>query len=148
MNEPAAPYATGANTSPAPVVALTLPYPPSVNHAWRRVGNKTVLSLDARLYRKAVAFEMWKLRLPGQRLDPKKITLPLKNRLALSLAYIPPNHLRRDLDNGLKAVLDALTHAGLWRDDSQVDELHAFRATPDPKEPRLIVVVSVLESRP
>ena len=35
---------------------------------------------------------------------------------------------RRDLDNLLKGLLDALTHAGLWLDDSQVADLRIRRA--------------------
>lgn len=35
-----------------------------------------------------------------------------------------PDNRRRDLDNfGGKALLDALTHAGVWLDDSQVRRL-------------------------
>jgi len=35
----------------------------------------------------------------------------------------PPDRRRRDLDNLLKSVLDALEHAGLYADDSQIDLL-------------------------
>ncbi|NBW22487.1 MAG: RusA family crossover junction endodeoxyribonuclease, partial [Caulobacteraceae bacterium] len=30
----------------------------------------------------------------------------------------PPDRRKRDLDNILKSLLDALTHAGVWEDDS------------------------------
>jgi crossover junction endodeoxyribonuclease RusA len=39
-----------------------------------------------------------------------------------------PDRRRRDLDNIQKAILDALTHAGVWEDDSQVDDIRVFRA--------------------
>jgi len=35
----------------------------------------------------------------------------------------PPDRRRRDLDNIQKPVLDALEHAGVYEDDSQVDLL-------------------------
>jgi crossover junction endodeoxyribonuclease RusA len=35
----------------------------------------------------------------------------------------PPDHRRRDLDNIQKPVLDALEHAGVYEDDSQIDLL-------------------------
>ena len=34
---------------------------------------------------------------------------------------------RPDLDNLLKAVLDALTNLGVWRDDSQIAGVHCFK---------------------
>jgi len=37
----------------------------------------------------------------------------------------PPDLRRRDLDNCFKALFDALTHAGIWQDDSQVKQLSA-----------------------
>ena len=43
--------------------AATLPYPPSVNSIWRRVGNKTLLSAEGREYHErvesAVALLIW-----------------------------------------------------------------------------------------
>ncbi|WP_140394409.1 RusA family crossover junction endodeoxyribonuclease, partial [Escherichia coli] len=38
-----------------------------------------------------------------------------------------PDKRRRDLDNILKAPLDALTHAGLLIDDEQFDEINIVR---------------------
>jgi crossover junction endodeoxyribonuclease RusA len=35
----------------------------------------------------------------------------------------PPDRRRRDLDNIQKPVLDALQHAGVYEDDSQIDLL-------------------------
>ncbi len=36
------------------MVELTLPYPPSVNHYWRRVGSKTLVSRAGRRFREDV----------------------------------------------------------------------------------------------
>ncbi len=41
------------------------------------------------------------------------------------LVLYPPNRARRDLDNCFKALFDALTHAGIWQDNSQVKQLSA-----------------------
>lgn len=51
----------------------------------------------------------------------------LRGRLAVEILALPPDRRRRDLDNALKAALDALTHAGVWEDDSQIDELTIIR---------------------
>jgi len=40
--------------------------------------------------------------------------------LAIRIDIAPPDERRRDCDNVQKAVLDALQHAGLFWDDSQV----------------------------
>jgi crossover junction endodeoxyribonuclease RusA len=39
----------------------------------------------------------------------------------------PPTRAKRDLDNYLKALFDSLTHAEVWVDDSQIDELTVRR---------------------
>ncbi|WP_159137369.1 RusA family crossover junction endodeoxyribonuclease, partial [Citrobacter braakii] len=35
----------------------------------------------------------------------------------------PPDARRRDIDNYNKALFDALTHAGIWEDDSQIKRM-------------------------
>lgn len=53
---------------------------------------------------------------------------PMHGRLRVTIDAFPPDRRRRDVDNLAKAALDALTHAGVWGDDSQVDELLVRRA--------------------
>ncbi len=38
-----------------------------------------------------------------------------------------PNKTPRDIDNHAKAILDSMTHAGVWVDDEQVDILILVR---------------------
>lgn len=101
---------------------LTLPYPPSVNTIWRRVGARTLLSADGRAYREAVAQAVM---LAGIRRG-----YTADKRLEVTLLACPPDRRRRDLDNLPKALFDALTHAGVWADDSQVDALTIRRMDP------------------
>ncbi len=91
---------------------LELPYPPSVNHLWRRCGGRTVLSRQGREYRRDVRLTILRLRLQ-----------PIEGPLAVSIDVFPPDRRRRDLDNTLKCLLDALEYGGIYRDDSQIDYL-------------------------
>ncbi|EES6198012.1 RusA family crossover junction endodeoxyribonuclease, partial [Escherichia coli] len=63
-----------------------------------------------------------------------RLKLSLSGRLAIKIIAEPPDKRRRDLDNILKAPLDALTHAlthaGLLMDDEQFDEINIVRAQP------------------
>lgn len=98
------------------MVVLVLPYPPTANTIWRRVGGMTLLSAKARAYRASVASA-----LTGQG------AAPMTGRLSVRIEVHAPDRRARDLDNIPKAALDALTHAGMWRDDSQIDDLRITR---------------------
>jgi crossover junction endodeoxyribonuclease RusA len=95
-------------------MTLTLPWPPSVNHYWRNIAGRTLISRQGRDYRAQV----------------EKLAAGLAithGRLAISIQACPPDKRRRDLDNLLKAPLDAMAHAGLYADDSQIDQLAVHR---------------------
>ena len=48
--------------------------------------------------------------------------------IAVEIEAFMPDRRKRDLDNILKALLDALTHAGVWADDSQIVDLRIRKA--------------------
>jgi len=50
--------------------------------------------------------------------------------LQVLLYIFPPDKRIRDLDNILKSSLDALTHAFVWKDDSQISKLTIQRFPP------------------
>lgn len=89
-----------------------LPYPPSVNRAWRMVNGRMLISREGRLYRRRV-----RAILAAQGVHP------LPGRLALLVNVRPPDRRRRDLDNVQKGLLDAMEAGGAYEDDSQVDLL-------------------------
>ena len=115
-------------------LTLTLPVPPSSNHIWRRVGNMTLLSAEARRYRKAV-----KAQVIGELMLRR--WQPLAGRLAVKLALYPKTAVIRDLDNVFKLVGDSLTASGVWLDDSQIDCLMIERFPPDKTNPRIVVEI-------
>lgn len=98
---------------------LELPWPPSMNHYWRNVAGKVLISAEGRAYRKTIidmAYAQNWVHWFGQH-----------DRLSVRINVSPPDRRRRDLDNMLKPMLDALTHACIWKDDSQIDDLRIIR---------------------
>ncbi|ENG1126313.1 RusA family crossover junction endodeoxyribonuclease [Salmonella enterica subsp. enterica serovar Newport] len=99
---------------------LTLPFPPSVNTYWRSPNKGPLkgchlVSARGRKYQSdACAAVIEQLR----RL-PKPSTAPA----SVEIILYPPDNRIRDLDNYNKALFDALTHAGVWEDDSQVKRM-------------------------
>lgn len=114
---------------------LTLPYPPSVNHYWRHVSMRVLISKQGRDYRTAVRAAVLG---QGWKADP------LSGRLKLSMLAWMPDRRRRDLDNLQKSALDAMQEAGVYADDSQIDKLSIERAGMDRENPRLEVELSEL----
>ena len=95
---------------------FVLPYPPSINHYWRSIGNGRVLiSKEGREYRSTVCSLLFG-------------SARLRGRLAISILATMPDKRKRDLDNIAKALLDALGHAGVYDDDSQIDDLRIVRS--------------------
>lgn len=100
------------------MIELTLPWPPSVNRYWRTFQGRMIISAEGRSYRKAVADQVLIQR--GAKHYEGKMRVEIQ-------AWRPDNR-RRDLDNLLKAVLDACTHAGVWVDDSNIVDLRIYWA--------------------
>lgn len=103
------------------MVALSLPWPPTVNTYYRHIVMKgvprTLISADGRAYRAEVAARVLIARAAKR----------LNTRLSLRIEAFPPDRRARDLDNILKGLLDALTQAGVIEDDSLFDEIHLKR---------------------
>lgn len=97
-------------------IQLLLPWPPSVNRYWLARGNTRFISKAGRAFREAVESECAEMGIK-----------PLEGRLAVHIALFPPDRRVRDIDNILKALLDACEHAGCYASDSQIDELHVVR---------------------
>ena len=93
---------------------IMLPYPPTVNHYWRMAGRRMIVSDAGKAYRLSVMLLANFHRLRGAFGSA---------RVAVHLEITMPDRKRRDLDNLPKALLDALTAAGIWDDDQQVDWL-------------------------
>ena len=97
---------------------ITLPWPPSVNAYWRTFQGRMIISAKGRDYREAVCLLV---RMQG-------VDAGFKGKLVVEIEAYQPDKRRRDLDNLLKAPLDALTHAGVYKDDSQISDLRIYWA--------------------
>jgi crossover junction endodeoxyribonuclease RusA len=96
---------------------IELPFPPSVNGYFATVRGRQILSKKGRDYQKAV---MMAVLIAGR---PQTFA----GRLAVDVLLMPPDLRRRDVDNPIKALLDSLTKASVYHDDSQVDDLRVRR---------------------
>lgn len=106
-----------------PEVVLTLPWPPSVNRYWRQLNGRAILSADGRAYKQEVAACC--IFVGAQKFE---------GPVAVDILAVRPDKRRRDLDNLLKAALDAMT-PWVWADDSQVVDLR-IRWAPEADMPK------------
>ena len=97
------------------MIALELPWPPTINHYYRNTKAGIFLGKSGRLYR-AEVLQVVKYE--------AKITKPLESELEMAVKLFPPNRRSFDLDNRLKALLDAMEHAGVYCNDRQIRKLY------------------------
>jgi crossover junction endodeoxyribonuclease RusA len=100
-----------------PTVKLTLPYPPSVNNYWHASGKRRYISPAGKKFTEEV-FAVVKQ-------SGYKSFGEIK--LAISVMIHPRSKRKFDLDNTLKAILDALMKAGMYDDDSQFEFIEIAR---------------------
>ena len=101
-----------------PDFEFNLPYPPTVNHYHQPVrqgrGVRIIKGAKARAYQADAVAAITAAGLDAEGIDgPVRITITLN----------PPTLARYDVDGRPKGVLDALTAAGFWLDDSQVQSM-------------------------
>jgi crossover junction endodeoxyribonuclease RusA len=114
---------------------LTLPWPPSVNHYWMAHGNRRYISKRGYQYREDVLAAC--LEAYGG------AVLPIEKQIKVTIEAHPPDNRCRDLDNLLKAPLDALAKASVYASDYQIADLRIIRRTKT-EGGVLIVTVEVL----
>ena len=113
-------------TDSIPIFEVALPWPPTVNLYWRhKVAGRLAtvyVSAEGMAYRKAVndlVLEAAMVQRYVKQAGPLRIVIEA----------FPPDRRKRDLDNILKSLLDSLTHARVWEDDSQIEDLRIYKAT-------------------
>lgn len=120
---------------------LELPFPPSLRQYYRSAviagSVRVYMSAEGKEYRKDIAFQCLSLK--------RLFDWPHTGRLGVEVALMRKDKRKYDLDNHLKALLDALQHAGVFLDDSQIDDL---RVTRGPKMVNGMCVVYIKEVEP
>jgi len=91
---------------------IVLPYPPSVNRTLRTVAGRPILSAPYRAWRTEAAEAI-----------ARQTVEPVEGRYRLTIWATAPDKRRRDLDNLIKPVSDALVRAGVVQDDSLMRDL-------------------------
>lgn len=109
-----------------------LPWAPSVNSYLQpmRNGRGKYITAKGKQFRAAVC------RIEG-------LPQNLQGRLAVTIWACPPDRRSRDLDNHLKSLLDAMEHAGVYENDSQIDSLSIHRVGVE-QDGRMIVRIEEL----
>lgn len=102
-----------------PTYVLKLPWPPSINHYYGTTRNgQRFIAKKGQEFRRIVIDACKEI--------PDNFET-LNDRLQVWIECFPPDRRRRDLDNLKKALLDALTHAGVYTDDCLIDDVRAVR---------------------
>ncbi len=71
---------------------------------------------------------------------------PMRGRIAVRVRFFAHSRGRWDIDNRFKVLFDAMTEAGVWSDDSQVDKLESeVIIVPTKAASRTVVTVSEIE---
>ena len=99
------------------MLVLNLPLPPTVNHYLKSSGFRRYLSKAAIEFREQVSDYIAEYNVP------KLGTARLEMQVTLFFA----TKRRQDIDNRIKALWDALAHAGVFDDDEQIDVLIIHR---------------------
>lgn len=103
------------------IAKVVLPYPPSINHYWLTGhGGRRYISKEGNTFRQ------WALVLCRTQQIPSFGDSEIK----LDITINPPDRRRRDVDNVLKVLLDALQAAKVYDNDYQVRRLSIERLDP------------------
>jgi Holliday junction resolvase RusA-like endonuclease len=108
-----------------------------MNHYWRHVGPRVLISREGRIYRENV-----RSLLAGIGIEK------LSGDLCVRVEVHPPDGRRRDLDNTMKSLLDSLQHGGAYEDDSQIVDLHAIKRPIEPEGKVVVRMKRASERKP
>lgn len=127
-----APYGSrkrAASERGKPAIELTLPLPPSANRYWRYGRGRVYPSPEAEQYKQTVA----RLGLAAQ-------VRPFRGPCRLTVLRFWFASRRRDIDSGIKVLLDALQGVA-YVNDRQIEAVPGWEREIDRDNPRVVVRV-------
>ena len=114
-------------------VEFTLPWPPSVNNYYGRNKKRAVyLKPQVRKYFEWCFFDIYMQN------DCRKCK-PFKGKVKVVREMYPPDNRRRDEDNIVKALNDALTRSSVIKDDCQIVDARNLKY--DPQKPGKVKLI-------
>lgn len=119
------------------IFELYTAYPPSVNNYYVKTQRGVFISQKGRKFRDQLISDAAE-QLGGM--------LPLTERVRLEVVAWVPDNRKRDLDNIMKPIQDAMLHAKLLVDDSQIDQTFIYRGEKVP--PNGLLYIRVSEAAP
>jgi len=103
------------------IAKVVLPYPPSINHYWLTArGGRRYISPEGNTFRQWTLVTCRTQQIPSFG----------DSEIRLDITINPPDRRRRDVDNVLKVLLDALQAARVYDNDYQVQRLSIERGPP------------------
>ena len=115
------------------IFELYTSYPPSINNYYVKTQRGVFISQKGKKFRAQLIKDAHE-QLGGM--------IPLTERLRLEVVMWVPDNRARDQDNILKPIQDAMIHANLMVDDSQIDQTFVYRGVKMPPEGALYIRVS------
>jgi len=110
-----------------------LPWPPSVNDYYHRHHAGVSLKKAGRKFRRDV------IMIVKSKGAHETLTGPIK----MDIYAWPPDRRRRDIDNILKALLDAMEFAGIYHNDYQIEKLNIERYESNGKGNVLVAIQEI-----
>ena len=93
-------------------------YAPTINNYYAKTTRGVYISAKGRAYRDTLLKDV---------LEQVGTIKAISCKVRVEIIVWPPDKRRRDLDNVLKSLFDAITHAGIWEDDCLIDQMFVYR---------------------
>ena len=128
------------------MIRVTLPWPISINAYWKSRVIKSKGRHISSIYVSS-AGKQFQSDVAAAVESQLKQHQPMRGRLSVIFKFHQPNARECDISNYVKTTEDAMTKAGVWIDDSQIDRGLLIRGEISRSRPRVEVTVTVLKPR-